>query len=185
MIKRANLKEVGTQIPIPTTYEQYSLEEFAYWVLESTEDSTLYEMQLKKMEDLYQMNGNKVFWVDTLNHNNFIAVFYGNELGRINWSAQNAKLMLAILKKNVRVSDTTFIQQVDYLQETRGRGSKYDYLKIKTKQQTLLGERYLTMYAISTHKHTFMVSVANTAAEDYQQLINNLRVEYSPQFKQN
>ena len=176
IFNRVLVKEINTSIPIPATYEAYSILGYKKLLQASLEDSLLCLRLIKHLEITGGNSGKTLFWVEKNNPVNFISLAYG----QIPVMYHNPPQMNNALASEKNRLDTVLVKEVRMLSNKYYERSDFKFIKSKFKHNMVRGSRYHTDYTILTPSHTFSIEVVNNMNKDHQSMIEKIKILKTP-----
>lgn len=168
-----NVEESDVSFILPKGYSKKTFSEYKTLILESELAQEIKDSQFKIIENIKSKFPNIDLFIEMSSLQNLIWILRKTPRVELN---QDAVTYIGQTFRQVKREDNLAVYKEKIISSKLYFKKKYKYVQIRTKQNTINGERYLTHYFISTKKNSFGISFANIEYLNFQDYVNRIKL---------
>lgn len=158
---------------LPNEFSKKTIAEYQEMILASDLPDDIKKNQLSVLDNIPAKLPNLDILIDTVTLENFIWIIRSGPHVELNKAS--AKLAIDLYLEHRPGNNAAVVQKEEIVEKRLLTKSWYKYIKLKVKQDYLLGERYFTHYLISSREHSFGISFMNREGYDFQEYVNRIK----------
>jgi len=151
--KTYQIEESNVSLSLPKEFMKITPENFNKLISMSDMTDEIKTYISQRVSSIGEQSNNNNLFIDSLTYNNVALIQRKGPHITLN------KEVVNLLEQNYMSAPKTgvIVQEEEIVQKQLVTGKSYSYIKLKIKQKSVQGIRYLTNYLISTNKVTFCV----------------------------
>lgn len=167
------VEESNISFLLPNGYSKKTFSEYKTIISESELSQDIKDSQYKIIDNIEQKFPHIDLFIEMSSPQNLMWILRKTPRVELN---QEAVSFIGQTFRQVNRDNNLEIHNEDFISNKLFFKKLYKYVQVRTKQNTVNGERYMTYYFISTKKNSFGISFANIEDLDFQNYVNRIKV---------